>query len=68
MSRLKFILPIAGFALLVGLFAIGIKRSPDHDVLASVLIGKPAPDFALPSLTNPGPPSARRSSRASPTC
>jgi cytochrome c biogenesis protein CcmG/thiol:disulfide interchange protein DsbE len=54
MSRLKFILPIAGFALLVGLFAIGIKRSPDHEVLASVLIGKLAPDFALPSLTSPG--------------
>src|SRR5262245_5244112 len=53
MSRLKFILPIGGFVLLVGLFWFGIQRAPSHDVLASVLIGKPAPDFSLPSLTDP---------------
>ncbi len=54
MNQLKFILPVLAFALLVGLFAIGIQRAPEHEVLASVLIGKPAPDFSLPSLTDPG--------------
>jgi cytochrome c biogenesis protein CcmG, thiol:disulfide interchange protein DsbE len=54
MSKLKFILPIVGFALLVALFAFGIKNSQNNGILASVLIGKPAPDFSLPSLTDPG--------------
>jgi cytochrome c biogenesis protein CcmG, thiol:disulfide interchange protein DsbE len=54
MSKLRFILPVAFFVLLIGLFWVGIQRAPNHDVLASVLIGKPAPDFSLPSLTNPG--------------
>ena len=53
MSKLKFILPVALFVLLVGLFWVGIQRAPSHDVLASVLIGKRAPDFSLPSLTDP---------------
>lgn len=46
-------LPLAGFAVLVLLFAFGIQRSPDKDVLQSVLIGKPAPEFALPNLMEP---------------
>jgi cytochrome c biogenesis protein CcmG/thiol:disulfide interchange protein DsbE len=54
LNQLKFILPLFAFALLVALFAFGIRRAPDHEVLASVLIGKPAPEFSLPSLTSPG--------------
>ncbi len=50
----KFILPLVGFVVLVVILAIGIKRAPDKEVLASVLIGHPAPEFTLPSLTEPG--------------
>ncbi|HEY7888572.1 MAG TPA: DsbE family thiol:disulfide interchange protein [Steroidobacteraceae bacterium] len=53
MSRLRFILPLLLFALLVAVFAIGIRESPDKDLIPSPLIGKPAPDFSLPNLTDP---------------
>jgi len=53
MSRARFIVPLAVFALLVVVLAIGIKQSPDKDLIPSPLIGKPAPDFSLPSLTDP---------------
>ncbi|MGH8290195.1 MAG: DsbE family thiol:disulfide interchange protein [Steroidobacteraceae bacterium] len=53
MSRLRFTLPLVVFALLVAVFAIGIKESPDKDLIPSPLIGKPAPAFSLPSLTDP---------------
>jgi cytochrome c biogenesis protein CcmG, thiol:disulfide interchange protein DsbE len=46
----RFALPVAVFALLVVVLAIGIKHSPDKGVIASPLIGKPAPQFSLPSL------------------
>jgi len=54
MSRLRFIIPLAAFALLVVVLAIGIRQSPDKDLIPSPLIGKPAPAFSLPSLTDPG--------------
>lgn len=43
------------FAGLVGLMLHGVLRSgdPERDVLPSALIGKPAPDFALPVLHDP---------------
>jgi cytochrome c biogenesis protein CcmG, thiol:disulfide interchange protein DsbE len=50
----RFTLPLAIFALLVVVFAIGIKDSPEKDIIPSPLIGKPAPTFSLPSLTDPG--------------
>ena len=50
MSRLRFIIPLGVFALLVAVLAIGIKQSPDKDPIPSPLIGKPAPQFSLPSL------------------
>ncbi|HTX05550.1 MAG TPA: DsbE family thiol:disulfide interchange protein [Steroidobacteraceae bacterium] len=53
MSRFRFTLPLALFALLVVVLAIGIKESPDKDLIPSPLIGKPAPAFSLPSLTDP---------------
>ncbi len=54
MSRLRYTIPIAVFALLVVVFAIGIRQSPEKDLIPSPLIGKPAPAFSLPSLTDPG--------------
>ena len=53
MSRLRFVLPLAAFALLVVVLAIGIRESPDKDLIPSPLIGRPAPEFSLPSLTDP---------------
>jgi cytochrome c biogenesis protein CcmG, thiol:disulfide interchange protein DsbE len=53
MGRLRFIIPLAVFGLLVVVFAIGIKQSPDKDLIPSPLIGKPAPEFSLPNLTDP---------------
>ena len=55
MSRVtRFAIPLALFALLVVVLAIGIKQSPEKDLIPSPLIGKAAPDFSLPSLTEPG--------------
>jgi len=54
MSRARFIVPLVVFALLVVVLAIGIEQSPDKDLIPSPLIGKPAPEFSLPSLTDPG--------------
>jgi cytochrome c biogenesis protein CcmG/thiol:disulfide interchange protein DsbE len=48
----RFALPITLFGLLVVVLAIGIKHSPDKGIIASPLIGKPAPQFSLPSLTD----------------
>jgi cytochrome c biogenesis protein CcmG, thiol:disulfide interchange protein DsbE len=48
MRRLVFLLPIAGFALLALYFVLGLQRDPS--LLPSVLLDKPAPDFALPGL------------------
>lgn len=56
----RFLIPLVAFALLVVVLAIGIKQSPDKDLIPSPLIGKLAPDFSLPSLTDP----ARRVSSA----
>ena len=50
----RFTLPLVLFALLVLVLAIGIRQSPDKDLIPSPLIGKPAPAFSLPSLTDPG--------------
>jgi cytochrome c biogenesis protein CcmG/thiol:disulfide interchange protein DsbE len=52
MSRyLKFLVPFAVFAVLVGFFFIGLQRDPRE--IPSPLIGKPAPQFALEDLTDP---------------
>lgn len=48
-------LPLAVFALLAALLAAGVwmSRKPDREALPSPLIGKPAPEFALPDLFDP---------------
>lgn len=48
----RFLLPLAIFGLLVVVLAVGIKRSPEKGIIVSPLIGKPAPAFTLPSLTD----------------
>ncbi len=55
-SRLPILLGIAFFIGLVGLLLYGVVNSdrPGRDALPSPLIGKPAPDFALPLLHEPG--------------
>ena len=46
--RLAFLLPAALFAVLLVVFAVGLRHDPH--LLPSALIDRPAPDFALPSL------------------
>ncbi|HEV7136607.1 MAG TPA: DsbE family thiol:disulfide interchange protein [Steroidobacteraceae bacterium] len=50
----RFTLPLILFALLVVVLGIGIKQSPEKDLIPSPLIGKTAPQFSLPNLTDPG--------------
>jgi cytochrome c biogenesis protein CcmG/thiol:disulfide interchange protein DsbE len=49
----RFLLPLGLFVLLAVVLAIGIRHSSDKGVIASPLLGKPAPPFSLPSLTDP---------------
>src|SRR5579872_3249653 len=46
----RFLLPLGAFVLLVVVLAIGIRHAPEKDIIASPLIGKPAPQFSLPAL------------------
>ena len=48
----RFLIPLALFLVLVGFLAIGLNRDP-HEV-PSPLVGKPAPDFRLEVLAEPG--------------
>jgi cytochrome c biogenesis protein CcmG/thiol:disulfide interchange protein DsbE len=50
----RFIIPLVAFVVLAAVLGYGVKRSPDKHFIASVMIGKPVPDFSLPSLTDPG--------------
>ena len=47
------IVPLAVFALLALVLWIGIRHSPDKGIIVSPLLGKPAPQFALPALLEP---------------
>jgi cytochrome c biogenesis protein CcmG/thiol:disulfide interchange protein DsbE len=49
----RFLLPLALFILLAGVLAVGIRHAPEKGIIASPLLGKPAPQFSLPSLTDP---------------
>ena len=44
--RLFFAVPVVGFAVLTGLFALGLRRDPNK--LPSTLIGQAVPKFSLP--------------------
>lgn len=49
----RFALPVGVFVLLAVVLAIGIKHSPEKGLIKSPLLGKPAPQFSLPNLTDP---------------
>lgn len=53
MRRLVVIVPLLAFALLAVVLAIGVKHAPEKNIIESPLIGRPAPEFSLPSLTEP---------------
>jgi cytochrome c biogenesis protein CcmG/thiol:disulfide interchange protein DsbE len=46
----RFLVPLGLFVALAVVLAIGIDRSPTKGVIASPLIGRPAPHFVLPTL------------------
>lgn len=48
----KFVWPLVGFALLVILLAVGLNLDPRE--VPSPLVGKPAPDFSLEQVGEPG--------------
>ncbi len=56
--KLLFLLPAALFAVLVVAFAMGLGHDPS--LLPSALIDRPAPQFDLPGLYDPGKGLARR--------
>ncbi len=47
----RYIALIIAFAMLIGIFAIGLERDPRK--LPSALLDKPAPEYELPSVRNP---------------
>lgn len=49
----RFLLPLGLFALLAIVLVIGIRHAPDKGIIASPLLGKAAPQFALPALMEP---------------
>ena len=52
----RFVLPLVGFLLVALVLGVALKRAPapGENFVKSALIGKPAPAFALPNLTEPG--------------
>jgi cytochrome c biogenesis protein CcmG/thiol:disulfide interchange protein DsbE len=50
--KLRFLTPIALFAILIPLLIYGLSRDPGK--VPSPFIGKPAPELELPDLENPG--------------
>lgn len=51
-AMLRFILPVAVFAALVAIFALGLRKDPTY--VPSPLIGRPVPAFELPELGGGG--------------
>jgi len=49
----RFLLPLGLFVLLAVVLGIGILHAPEKGIIASPLLGKPAPQFSLPDLTEP---------------
>ena len=54
------LLPLVLFAGLAALFLLRLESHTGPDVVPSVLIGKPAPDFTLPALAGAGVPGLSR--------
>lgn len=51
--QVRFLLPLGVFALIAVILGIGILRAPQKGYITSPLVGKPAPEFSLPSLADP---------------
>jgi cytochrome c biogenesis protein CcmG/thiol:disulfide interchange protein DsbE len=49
----RYLVPLGVFALLAVVLGIGIRHAPEKGIIASPLLGKPAPQFSLPELTQP---------------
>jgi cytochrome c biogenesis protein CcmG/thiol:disulfide interchange protein DsbE len=49
----RFLWPLGAFALLVVVLMVGLKHAPEKGVIVSPLLGKPAPQFTVPQLTDP---------------
>lgn len=49
---MRFLAPLGIFGLVVAVLWIGIQRAPEKSIISSPLIGKPAPAFTLPNLTD----------------
>jgi cytochrome c biogenesis protein CcmG, thiol:disulfide interchange protein DsbE len=49
----RFFVPLGVFALLAVVLGIGIRHAPEKGIIASPLLGKPAPQFSLPELSQP---------------
>ncbi|HTT43165.1 MAG TPA: DsbE family thiol:disulfide interchange protein [Steroidobacteraceae bacterium] len=49
----RFLVPLGLFVLLAVVLGIGIRHAPEKGIIASPLLGKPAPEFALPALADP---------------
>jgi len=63
-SVLKFVAPFAIFALLGAFLFVGLYRDPSY--VPSPLIGKPAPEFSLPSVQDPAYPVASKELQGQP--
>jgi cytochrome c biogenesis protein CcmG/thiol:disulfide interchange protein DsbE len=50
----RFAIPLIAFGVLVVIFGVALQRAPEKTAGPSALIGKPAPDFSLPDLLEPG--------------
>jgi cytochrome c biogenesis protein CcmG/thiol:disulfide interchange protein DsbE len=59
MRRLLYLLPVLLFAGIAGYFLVALQRERNPGEVPSALIGKPAPDFALPALRSDLPGVAR---------
>jgi cytochrome c biogenesis protein CcmG, thiol:disulfide interchange protein DsbE len=58
--RLVMLLPLAMFVALAAIFLARLESTTGPDVVPSVLIGKPAPEFSLPALAGAGVPALSR--------
>jgi cytochrome c biogenesis protein CcmG/thiol:disulfide interchange protein DsbE len=59
----RFILPLGAFGLLLVVLVVGLVHAPEKGIIVSPLLGKPAPQFSLPSLLDAGNPLQAQSLR-----
>ena len=59
-SRLLYLLPLAFFIALALIFLMRLQSGTNPEYIPSALVGKPAPEFALPALEGAGVPGLTR--------